>query len=65
MEFGYFGWSDVIEFAHVLTGRCPGRESESDRTIFKSLGLGIEDLAVAVKVVELARKAGLGRETDM
>lgn len=65
MELGYFGWSDVIEFAHVLTGRCPGRESESDRTIFKSLGLGIEDLAVAVKVVELARKAGLGRETDM
>ncbi|CAN5434518.1 ornithine cyclodeaminase family protein [soil metagenome] len=52
MEAGVFGWSDVLEFCHVLTGRYPGRESETDITVFKSLGLGIEDIAVAVKVVE-------------
>jgi ornithine cyclodeaminase/alanine dehydrogenase len=30
--------------------------------MFKSLGLGIEDIALAVKVVELARQQGLGKE---
>jgi len=60
MEAGLLSWSDVNEFAHVLTGRYPGRESSTDRTIFKSLGLGVEDIAVAVQVVELARAAGLG-----
>lgn len=59
---GVLQWSNVTEFAHVLTGRYPGRQSPTDVTVFKSLGLGIEDIAVAVKVVELARQRGVGRE---
>jgi len=43
-------------------GRYPGRESPDDVTVFKSLGLGIQDIALAVKVVELAKQQGLGRE---
>jgi alanine dehydrogenase len=46
----------------VLTGRYPGRQSPQDVTVFKSLGLGVEDVAVAAKVVEKARAAGVGRE---
>lgn len=59
---GVLKWSDVVEFAPLLVGRYPGRESPQDVTLFKSLGLGIEDIALAVRVVELARQAGLGRE---
>jgi ornithine cyclodeaminase/alanine dehydrogenase-like protein (mu-crystallin family) len=59
---GVFGWGDVYEFAHVLTGRYPGRQSPQDVTIFKSLGLGVEDVAVAAKVIEKARAAGVGKE---
>ncbi|HEY2786839.1 MAG TPA: ornithine cyclodeaminase family protein [Fimbriiglobus sp.] len=55
-------WSDVKDFAHVLVGRYPGRESKDDITVFKSLGLGIEDIAVAVRVVELANNKGIGRK---
>jgi ornithine cyclodeaminase/alanine dehydrogenase-like protein (mu-crystallin family) len=62
MRDGVFGWADVYEFAHVLTGRYPGRQSPQDVTVFKSLGLGVEDVAVAAKVVEKARAAGVGRE---
>lgn len=65
MEAGLFGWSDVLEFSLVLAGRYPGRESPEQRTIFKSLGLGIEDIAVAARVVELAKAAGLGREIEL
>lgn len=59
---GILHWSNVYEFAHVLTGRYPGRQSPADVTVFKSLGLGVEDIAVAVKVVELARQRRIGRE---
>jgi ornithine cyclodeaminase/alanine dehydrogenase-like protein (mu-crystallin family) len=59
---GVFGWADVYEFSHVLTGRYPGRQSPADVTVFKSLGLGVEDVAVAAKVVEKARAAGVGKE---
>ena len=58
-------WPDVKEFAHVLVNRYPGRESADDITVFKSLGLGIQDIAVGVKVVEQARAHGLGREVEM
>lgn len=62
MKAGVFQWSDVFEFAPLFVGRYPGRESPEDVTLFKSLGLGIEDIALAVKVVEAAKKEGLGRE---
>jgi alanine dehydrogenase len=57
-------WSNVKELAPVLVGRYPGRENETDITMFKSLGLGIQDIAVGVRVVELAKQRGLGRTLD-
>ncbi len=62
---GVLHWPTIYDLAHVLTGRYPGREAPADVTVFKSLGLGIEDIAVAVKVVELARQQGLGRELPL
>ena len=59
---GALQWADVFEFAPLLVGRYPGRETPDDVTLFKSLGLGVEDIALAVKVVELAKQQGLGRE---
>lgn len=59
---GVLQWSDVLDFAPLFVGRYPGRESRDDVTVFKSLGLGIQDIALAVKVVELAKQQGLGRE---
>jgi len=59
---GAKSWSEVREFAPLLVGRYPGRESPADITVFKSLGLGLEDIAVAVKMVELAKAAGLGKK---
>ncbi len=58
-------WPDVREFAHVLVNRYPGRQSPEEITVFKSLGLGVQDIAVGVKVVELARARGLGREVEV
>jgi ornithine cyclodeaminase/alanine dehydrogenase-like protein (mu-crystallin family) len=62
LKAGVFHWSDVIELAPLLVGRYPGRERPEDVTVFKSLGLGIEDIALAVRIVDLARQQGLGKE---
>jgi ornithine cyclodeaminase/alanine dehydrogenase-like protein (mu-crystallin family) len=61
LNSGVLEWSDIIELAPLIVGRYPGRQSREDITIFKSLGLGIEDIVLAARIVELARAQGLGR----
>ncbi len=62
LKEGALHWQDVSELGQILVGRYPGRQSPQDITVFKSLGLGLEDVAAAAKVVELARQQGVGRE---
>jgi ornithine cyclodeaminase/alanine dehydrogenase-like protein (mu-crystallin family) len=48
------------ELAEVLTGERPGRTSAVEITLFRSLGLAVEDLAAAAFVLERAAEAGAG-----
>jgi ornithine cyclodeaminase len=50
------------ELGEVLIGEHPGRTSPNEITIFKALGLAIEDLAAAEHVVRRAREVGVGTE---
>jgi ornithine cyclodeaminase/alanine dehydrogenase-like protein (mu-crystallin family) len=52
----------AAELGEVLVGAHPGRTSEDELTVFKSLGLGVEDLAAAELVVRKAREQGAGTE---
>jgi ornithine cyclodeaminase/alanine dehydrogenase-like protein (mu-crystallin family) len=52
------------ELGEVLTGRAPGRVSADEITIFKSLGLAVEDLAAAACVYQNAAAAGTGNWVD-
>ena len=52
------------ELGEVLTGSHPGRTSPSELTVFKSLGLAVEDLAAADFVIRRARESGAGTEVD-
>ncbi len=54
----------LAELGEVLIGAHPGRTRESELTIFKSLGLAVEDLAAAELVVARAREQGVGAEVD-
>jgi ornithine cyclodeaminase len=54
----------AAELGEVLAGDHPGRTREDELTVFKSLGLGVEDLAAAELVVRLAREQGVGTETE-
>jgi ornithine cyclodeaminase len=48
------------ELGEVLTGSAEGRRDAGELTVFKSLGLGVEDLAAAEHVYERARAEGVG-----
>jgi ornithine cyclodeaminase len=48
------------ELGEVLIGSAEGRRDARELTVFKSLGLGVEDLAAAEHVYERARAEGVG-----
>jgi ornithine cyclodeaminase/alanine dehydrogenase-like protein (mu-crystallin family) len=52
------------ELGEVLAGLAPGRTDEEELTVFKSLGIGVEDLAAADLVVRRARERGVGTEVE-
>jgi ornithine cyclodeaminase/alanine dehydrogenase-like protein (mu-crystallin family) len=53
---------DVVELGEILSGRVPGRTSDAQRTVFKSVGNAIQDLVVAARAYERAREQGVGEE---
>jgi ornithine cyclodeaminase/alanine dehydrogenase-like protein (mu-crystallin family) len=61
LEEGSIHWANIHELGQVIVGRYTGRAHPEDKTLFKSLGIAIEDVAVAAKVYEKAKSAGLGR----
>ncbi len=50
------------ELGELLIGVHPGRTGDDELTVFKSLGLGVEDLAAAELIVRKAREQGAGVE---
>ena len=67
MREGTISGSEHIraELGEVLTGAHPGRASSSEITAFKSLGIGVEDLAAASFVVQQARERGVGTAVEI
>jgi len=53
------------ELGEVVLGRCHGREHDDEITLFKSLGLAVEDVVAAQLAVDRAVAAGLGRDITL
>jgi ornithine cyclodeaminase/alanine dehydrogenase-like protein (mu-crystallin family) len=54
----------VAELGEVLLGRVPGRQTTDERTLFKSLGIAIEDLAAAHHIWRKAESQNRGTALD-
>jgi alanine dehydrogenase len=61
LEDGSLHWADVRELGQIIVGRYPGRKHPQDVTLFKSLGIAIEDVAVAARVYARAQAEGIGK----
>ncbi len=55
----------LAEIGEVLLGRHPGRKADEEITLFKSLGLAIEDLASAHHIYEKAMRDGSGTRAEL
>ena len=53
------------ELGEVLLGTAAGRTSPDELTVFKSLGLAVEDLAAAEHLERRARETGTGQEVEL
>jgi ornithine cyclodeaminase/alanine dehydrogenase-like protein (mu-crystallin family) len=62
LEQGATDWELMHNLSDVVTGQTAGRPAPESITLFKSVGLAIEDVAVAAKLLERARAEGLGEE---
>ncbi len=49
-----------IELGALVTGAQPGRQAEDEVTFFKSVGIAVQDVAVATLVYQKARELGVG-----
>ena len=61
MQRGLLTEEDLIgDLGAVVAGRVPGREAATGWTLFLSGGTGVEDVAVAARLVEKAQEQGIG-----
>ena len=66
MEEGVISRQDIrAELSEVVTGIMPGRTTEDEITLFKSVGFAIEDAAVARLAYYRALEKGIGTQIEV
>jgi ornithine cyclodeaminase len=61
---GLMAEAEIAELGAVINGSHKGRASADEVTLFDGTGVGLQDLAVAAAVVELAIAKGVALEVD-
>jgi alanine dehydrogenase len=55
----------VVELGELASGSTPGRGSADEITLYKSVGVAVQDLAAAALVLRAARERNIGLEFDL
>ena len=58
-------WTNVINFAEIVSGKTPGRTNDQQITLFKSNGIAVEDIVVAGRIYEIAKEKRMGRQLTL
>jgi ornithine cyclodeaminase/alanine dehydrogenase len=48
------------ELGELVTGKKKGRVNDKEITVYKSVGIAVQDIATAIRAYELAKKKGIG-----
>jgi alanine dehydrogenase len=65
VERGLITPDQVTEIGELVMGSKPGRTSSEQITLYKSVGVAVQDGAAAAPVVRAARERGVGREVEL
>ncbi|TXG96898.1 MAG: ornithine cyclodeaminase family protein [Rhodocyclaceae bacterium] len=60
LEKGRLQSRQLVELGEIITGGHTGRKNAAEITLFESQGMAIQDLAVALRVLTVAKENGLG-----
>jgi ornithine cyclodeaminase len=60
VKLGLLAEDKLTELGHIVNGDAPGRTTDDQITVFKSVGLAVQDLVAAARAVERAERSGLG-----
>ncbi|HLI11732.1 MAG TPA: ornithine cyclodeaminase family protein [Alphaproteobacteria bacterium] len=63
-QAGVLDWAQLRELGPVLAGASPGRRGAEDIILYKSLGIGLEDVAVGAAIYRRAVAEGLLAAAD-
>ncbi len=55
---------DAIEIGEIVAGRAAARTTDEQLTLYKSVGVAVQDAAAASLVLDRARERGLGHHVD-
>jgi ornithine cyclodeaminase/alanine dehydrogenase-like protein (mu-crystallin family) len=55
----------VVELGEVVLGERPGRAGPEELTLYKSVGVAVEDAVAATLVLKAARAGGVGLEIEL
>jgi ornithine cyclodeaminase/alanine dehydrogenase-like protein (mu-crystallin family) len=61
---GVLSRDQLVPFGKIVAGIAAGRESPADIVYFNSIGIGVQDAAAAVAIVEAARARGAGHQLE-
>ncbi|MFW9819803.1 MAG: ornithine cyclodeaminase family protein [Candidatus Thorarchaeota archaeon] len=64
IEEGLITENDIISIGEIINENKQGRISDSEITIFKSVGISAQDVAVGKLVYDKALKKGIGQDID-
>ncbi len=56
---------DVVELGELVSGSRPGRSSPDQITLYKSVGVAVQDVAAAALVLAAAKERSVGRAIDL
>ncbi len=66
IEEGKFSPKNIYgDIGSIISGRLKGRENDKEITLFKSVGLAIQDISCASFVYDMAKKNNLGQEINL
>lgn len=65
IEKGRMFWENLNEISDIISGRVHGRNTDDEITLFKSVGIACEDIALAHFIYRLALESKTGKNIDI
>lgn len=65
LHAGVLHAEDIHEIGEIVSGKRPGRTSPEEITVYKSVGVAVQDAVAAQLVLDVARRRKVGREIEL